>query len=854
MSVPSRAAACRAVPALRRRHAPLSAPAALLIAALALLLAAVPPAPVLADPAPPHRMDHANYHYFAARVHDGADPRLAARDVAAAVDCPVAQSVELVGPVGNLPRHFLYRAPAECTTALAKRNPDASLHSHLVRRALEEHDGVVYVEQQIPTRRLHKRAPTAITQADAQAIFDSANIRDPGFPQQWHLYNQVNPRSDINVTGVWAQGVFGHNVTVALVDDGLDFDAADLRDQFDLQGSYDFNDHGKEPRPRLSDDYHGTRCAGEVAAARNDACGVGVAFGARVAGIRILSGQLTTADEAAAYTYAHETNHIYSCSFGPEDNGAVVEGPSELVHDAFRHGVEQGRGGLGSIYVFASGNGGRQDDDCNADGYANSNYTITIGAVDRNDQVPWYAENCAAQLAVTYSGGSHGAAGIFTTDVGASKCTDNHSGTSAAAPIGAGIFALVLSVRPDLTWRTLQHLVVETAVPFDLDIPSHAWSALPSGRYFSHHFGYGKLDAYALVSAARTRPNVAHAVAVESAWHALELPISAMAKRDRFVSAVAGSGLGAVNHTITVEPGQVEAVGARRNGTEYVMATVWIDHEQRGDLELDLVSPHGVVSHLLVRRPYDYSDKGFQNWTMSTVQHWGEDPTGNWTLVVMDKSNPKAGGTLRGWSLQVYMEANATTAAVPPPPRPPSSRPIPPASTSTLAVPTPPSSSAPAPPASSLPPAPSTSSDAESSSLPDTRPTTDPVAEEVSAAHVLGVLITCTLSAGAFLGTLTFLVRTGHWKKCVPRSWRGDRGSGGNDDYEFMKLGPDSGGRLADHEVLFDSFLDDEDEEGDEEAQRGRVAVHVEDDDGAEGENVVLFGASTSPGLRPVAR
>lgn len=34
-----------------------------------------------------------------------------------------------------------------------------------------------------------------------------------------------------------------------------------------------------------------------------------------------------------------------------------------------------------------------------------------------------------------------------TTDVGKDKCTDRHGGTSAAAPIAAGVFALVLEVR-----------------------------------------------------------------------------------------------------------------------------------------------------------------------------------------------------------------------------------------------------------------------------------------------------------------------------------------------------------------------------------------------------------------------
>lgn len=46
---------------------------------------------------------------------------------------------------------------------------------------------------------------------------------------------------------------------------------------------------------------------------------------------------------------------------------------------------------------------------------------------------------------------------------GGTGCTDRHTGTSAAAPIAAGIIALMMEARPCLTWRDVQHLVVMTA-------------------------------------------------------------------------------------------------------------------------------------------------------------------------------------------------------------------------------------------------------------------------------------------------------------------------------------------------------------------------------------------------------
>lgn len=76
--------------------------------------------------------------------------------------------------------------------------------------------------------------------------------------------------------------------------------------------------------------------------------------------------------------------------------------------DAIKNGITNGRNGSGSIFVFASGNGGGNDDNCNFDGYTNSIYTITVGAIDHLENHPFYAEKCSAQLVVTYSSGSGG--------------------------------------------------------------------------------------------------------------------------------------------------------------------------------------------------------------------------------------------------------------------------------------------------------------------------------------------------------------------------------------------------------------------------------------------------------------
>ena len=58
--------------------------------------------------------------------------------------------------------------------------------------------------------------------------------------------------------------------------------------------------------------------------------------------------------------------------------------------------------------MWASGNGGRDHDNCNCDGYTNSIWTLSISSATENGYVPWYSEACSSTLATTYSSGSSG--------------------------------------------------------------------------------------------------------------------------------------------------------------------------------------------------------------------------------------------------------------------------------------------------------------------------------------------------------------------------------------------------------------------------------------------------------------
>lgn len=66
--------------------------------------------------------------------------------------------------------------------------------------------------------------------------------------------------------------------------------------------------------------------------------------------------------------------------------------------------IPQGRNGLGNVYVWASGDGG-PNDDCNCDGYAASMWTISINSATNDGQTAGYDESCSSTLASTFSNG-----------------------------------------------------------------------------------------------------------------------------------------------------------------------------------------------------------------------------------------------------------------------------------------------------------------------------------------------------------------------------------------------------------------------------------------------------------------
>jgi proprotein convertase subtilisin/kexin type 5 len=467
------------------------------------------------------------------------------------------------------------------------------------------------------------------------------------FKDQWYLNKGARGGFDMNVKPAWEKGFTGKGVVVTILDDGIQTNHPDLVLNYDPLASTDINDNDDDPMPQDNgDNKHGTRCAGEVAgAAYNGYCGIGIAYNASIGGVRMLDGVVNDAVEARALSLRPEHVDIYSASWGPDDDGRTVDGPGPLAKRAFLNGVVNGRQGKGSIFVWASGNGGGDHDNCNCDGYTNSIFTLSISSATQSGVRPWYLEACSSTLATTYSSGTPGRDGsISTADQDARLrpdrlCTTHHTGTSASAPIAAGVCALALEANPALTWRDMQYLVVMTSQPEPL-LGERGWASNGVGRQFSHKFGYGLMDADRMVQMAaswktlpqqricQTHQNETNALIPDGREHGVSVSLA--------TDGCAGT------------PNAVSFL-------EHVQCKVTLKYQPRGNVLIALTSPSGTRSVLLFPRPKDSVATSFKDWPFLSVHFWGENPAGTWKLEVVnqgEKPPAKPGqGKLLRWQL-----------------------------------------------------------------------------------------------------------------------------------------------------------------------------------------------------------
>ncbi|XP_056639377.1 furin-like protease 2 isoform X2 [Diorhabda sublineata] len=565
------------------------------------------------------------------------------------------------GQIGSLKGFYLFEHEH-----VRKRSLQAADHHH---RNLNDEPQVKWFEQQrekirkkrdfddgpsVPTfgQFISEVAPSASAdsfhgQPRYRAV-PSVSFPDPLFKEQWYLNGGAKDGLDMNLAPAWQKGYTGRGVVVSILDDGIQTNHPDLAQNYDPLASTDINGNDDDPMPQDNgDNKHGTRCAGEVAAvAYNQFCGIGVAYNASIGGVRMLDGVVNDAVEARALGLNPEHIDIYSASWGPEDDGKTVDGPGPLARRAFIYGVTSGRKGKGSIFVWASGNGGRHTDSCNCDGYTNSIFTLSISSATQGGYKPWYLEECSSTLATTYSSGTPGHdKSVATVDMDARLrpdhiCTVEHTGTSASAPLAAGICALALEANPTLTWRDMQYLVVLTSKAGPLEKEA-GWIVNGVRRKVSHKFGYGLMDAGALVTLAEKWTTVPPQHICKSQEIVEDRPINP-------------------SYGTTLEFNMdVDACGGTLNDVrflEHVQCKISLRFFPRGNLRILLTSPMGTTSTLLFERPRDVVSSNFDEWPFLSVHFWGEKAEGRWKLQIVNSGNRHVNqpGVLKKWQLIFY--------------------------------------------------------------------------------------------------------------------------------------------------------------------------------------------------------
>ena len=482
----------------------------------------------------------------------------------------------------------------------------------------------------------------------------SSPTSEPFFAEQWHLQSGNNQGA--NVESAWLQTtasgepIYGTGVLISIVDDGLDHDHEDLRTNYNSNASYDFNNNDANPHP-TGDDAHGTSAGGVAAGYGHNGIGIsGAAPNASLSGLRLIAAETSDRTEAEALVHALDDVDIYSNSWGPDDDGTIAPiGP--LLSQSLENGITNGRDGKGVIYTWAGGNGRENSDNSNYDGYANSRFVLAIGAISSDGTYSYYSEPGANLLVTAPSDSTTNHPGITTTDIegrrgynaggslnvnGISNLDDNNytndfGGTSSATPLASGIIALMLQANPALTWRDVQHVLVNSASM--VDSSSAGWFTNGAGHTFNHDYGFGRIDADAAVTLAKSWSNVGAEVSYGSSESvSVDIPDFGGGSVERTLS---------IPQDITIETVRIPFIS---------------DHPWRGDLEITLTSPAGTTAVLASQRD---EDDGEYDFTFSAKVFWGESSKGDWTLSITDASEDDV-GTLNAWGLDVFGTAGET--------------------------------------------------------------------------------------------------------------------------------------------------------------------------------------------------
>jgi subtilisin family serine protease len=262
-----------------------------------------------------------------------------------------------------------------------------------------------------------------------------ATPNDPQFTELWGLHNtgQTGGTSDADIDApeAWDIHTGSHDVVIAVLDTGIDFDHPDIgnglnsniwTNDAELNGFPEFDDDGNgyeddihgwdfvgddnDPTDYFHDVWgnagHGTHVAGTIAAIGNNSTGItGVNWYASIMPLRILG--------SAGFT---DTARVIDSILYAVDNGAKVINASwgggdysQALYDAISHANDNG-----CLFVAAAGNGGDDavGDDNDAAPFYPASYDlpniISVAATDHNDTLGDFSNFGATSVDVAAPG------------------------------------------------------------------------------------------------------------------------------------------------------------------------------------------------------------------------------------------------------------------------------------------------------------------------------------------------------------------------------------------------------------------------------------------------------------------
>jgi subtilisin-like proprotein convertase family protein len=464
---------------------------------------------------------------------------------------------------------------------------------------------------------------------------------NPLFSKQWHLENTGGDRmtlgADIAAPEAWGITRGHPNVTICIMDDGVDTNQSAFSSPGKIISPREFSQNENPPLPIFTKNNHGTVCAKIALADENETGSVGVAPRCTLMPVRI-RGRIS--DKAIKDYFDHARLNgasIISCSWGVKSRFFPL---GTQAFKAIQKAARQGRGGLGCIIVFAAGNENRPISGFHKgtqvlSGFASHPDVITVSASNSQDQRSPYS-NFGSEVWVCAPSSGSGRPIITGDQEGIPiKSPEENAidfgGTSSAAPIVAGVCGLILSSNLKLTREEVKIILKKTAQKINkvrgkYDIREH-----------STYHGWGRVDAAKAVQLANnynksslTTSSFARRITFQNSPN---LPIS-----EHFVKGIS-------DYTAVNEPGEIQDIEV----------TVNIDHPYRGDLKTSITGPDGTTA-VLHNKKGGIRDNVPKTFTLknspSLKEFLGKHAAGSFTLNAADHAQNDI-GVLKDWSLTV---------------------------------------------------------------------------------------------------------------------------------------------------------------------------------------------------------